>query len=168
MVEPSVATLVAQIIHFLILMTLLTWIAYKPITKALADRQAYIRDTISSAEQHQAEAAKMKAEYQAQLVQARTEAQAIVEKATKLAEQERDEIIRATKDETARLLKQAQTEIQREQEKALVQLRNEVATLSVLAAGKIIGQTIDQKAQEKLVEDFINQLGKKENGGLPC
>jgi F-type H+-transporting ATPase subunit b len=149
-------------------MFLLTWVAYKPITKALADRQAYIHDTISSAEQHQAEAAKMKAEYQAQLVQARTEAQAIVEKATKLAEQERDQIIRETKDETAKLLKQAQAEIQREQEKALMHLRNEVATLSVMAAGKIIGQTIDQKTQEKLIEDFINQIGDKGTGGLPC
>jgi F-type H+-transporting ATPase subunit b len=110
----------------------------------------------------------MKAEYQAQLVQARTEAQAIVEKATKLAEQERDQIIRSTKDEKAKLLKQAQAEIQREQEKALMHLRNEVATLSVLAAGKIIGQTIDQKTQEKLIEDFINQIGDKGTGGLPC
>jgi F-type H+-transporting ATPase subunit b len=162
------ATLIAQIIHFLLLMTILTWVAYKPITQALADRRAYISDTLRAVEEQQAEAAKMKAEYQAQLVQARAEAQALIDKATKIGEQTREQLIRETKEETAKLLKQAQGEIQREREMALVQLRNEVATLSILAAGKIIGQTIDAKAQEKLIEDFINQLDSKGTGGLPC
>lgn len=162
------ATLIAQIIHFLLLMTLLTWVAYKPITKALADRQAYISNAISTAEQQQADAAKLKQDYQALLVQARNEAQGIIDKATKLGDQTREDIIRETKEETAKMLKLAQAEIAREQEKALNDLRNEVATLSVLVAGKIIGQSLDAKVHEKLVQDFISQLDNKGADGLPC
>lgn len=162
------ATFFAQIIHFLLLVAFFTWVAYKPITQALADRQAHIRGTIDAAERQQTEAAKMKEEYQALLVQARTEAQAIIDKATKFGEQTREEIIRETKEETAKMLTLAKSEIAREQEKALADLRNEVATLSVLAAGKIIGQKLDVKAHEKLVDDFIGKLDNKEAGGLPC
>src|SRR6266498_2935726 len=103
-------TLIVQIINFLLLMVFLTWVAYKPITKALADRQAYISDTINTAEQQQADAAKLKQDYQALLVQARNEAQAIIDKATKLGETTREDIIRETKEETTKMLKQAQAE----------------------------------------------------------
>ncbi|HBS60958.1 MAG TPA: ATP synthase F0 subunit B [Firmicutes bacterium] len=162
------ATLFAQIIHFLLLVVVLTWVAYKPITQALADRQTYISSTIDAAEKQQAEAAKMQEEYKALLVQARAEAQSIVDKATKLGEQTREDIIRETKEETAKMLKLAKSEIAREQEKALADLRNEVAALSVLAAGKIIGEKLDAQAHEKLVQNFIGQLDNKGAGGLPC
>ena len=101
------ATLFAQIIHFLLLVVVLTWVAYKPITQALADRQAYISSTVEAAEKQQAEAAKMQEEYKALLVQARAEAQSIVDKATKLGEQSREDIIREAKEETAKMLKLA-------------------------------------------------------------
>lgn len=162
------ATLFAQIIHFLLLMAVLTWVAYKPITQALADRQAYIRDTLDAAERQQAEAMKMREENKALLVQARAEAQAIIDKANKLGEQAREEIIREAKEETAKMLKLAKNEIAWEQEKALADLRKEVTALSVLAAGKIIGQKLDVQAHEKLVQDFIGQLDDKGAGGLPC
>jgi F-type H+-transporting ATPase subunit b len=162
------ATLIAQIIHFLLLMALMTWVAYKPITKALADRQAYVGNTIKVAEQQQADATKMKQEYQALLVHARNEAQAIIDKATKLGEQTRESIIKETKEETTKMLTLAKAEIAREQEKALTDLRNEVATLSVLVAGKIIGQNLDVQAHEKLVQDFISQLDNKGADGLRC
>lgn len=162
------ATLFAQIIHFLLLMVVLTWVAYKPITQALADRQAYIRDTLDAAERQQTEAAKMREENQSLLVQARAEAQAIIDKATKLGEQTREDIIRETKEETAKMLNHAKNEIAWQQEKALADLRKEVAALSVLAAGKIIGEKLDVQAHEKLVQDFIGQLDNKGEGGLPC
>lgn len=161
-------TLVVQIIHFLLLVVILAKVAYKPIMQAMAERQAHISNTISAAEQQQAEAVAMKQEYQALLVQARVEAQAIIDKATKLGEKTREEIIRETKEETAKMLKLAQAEIAREQAKALADLRNEVATLSVMVAGKIINQNLDAQAHDKLVQDFINQLDNKGAGGLTC
>ena len=87
------ATLIAQIINFLLLVALLTKFAYKPLMKALADRQAKIADSLNSAEQERAEAAKLRQEYQQQLLDARTQAQAIVEKAMRLAEQSKEEIL---------------------------------------------------------------------------
>jgi len=162
------ATLIAQIINFLILVGILTKFAYKPLTKALAERQAKIENSIAEAEQQKAAAAALHQEYQEQLASARTQAQAIVDKAIKVAEESKEEIIAAARAEHARLLKVAQEEIDRERERALAEMRSEVVSLSLAAAGKIIGQNLDEQGNAQLVEQFIAQLDEKKIGGLPC
>ena len=85
-------TLIAQIVNFLILVGILTKFAYKPLMKALEDRQKKIADSIDSAERERQEAQQLKLNYQQQLSDARAEAQAIVEKAEKLAEETKEQI----------------------------------------------------------------------------
>lgn len=160
------ATLIAQIINFLILVAILTKVAYKPLMKALADRQARIADSLSTADAERTAAGELKREYQEQLAQARSQAQEIVEKATKLAEQTKDEIIKEARAEHARLLKETQEEITRERERAVADVRNEVVALSIAAAGRIIGQNLDQNANAKLVTDFIDKLDAQKLGGV--
>lgn len=162
------ATLIAQMINFLLLVAILGKFAYKPIMKAMADRQARIAQSMEDAETERASAAELKREYEEQLRQARTQAQAIVDKAMKLAEQTKDEILEEARNEHARLLKAAQAEIAREREQALAQMRNEVVSLSMAAATKIIEQNLDEKANAKLVNDFIEKLDREKIGGLPC
>jgi len=162
------ATLIAQIINFLILVAILSKVAYKPIMKALADRQERIESSIVQAEREKSEAEKLKREYQEQLALARSEAQNIVEKATRLAEVTKDEILTAARAEHAKLLKEAQEEINRERQRALSELRGEVVALSMAAASKIIEKNLDAEVNGKLVTDFIAKLDDKKIGGLPC
>jgi F-type H+-transporting ATPase subunit b len=162
------ATLIAQIINFLILLAILSKVAYKPLMKALADRQAKIAESLETAERERASAEELKREYQAQLAAARTQAQEIVDKAVKLAEQTKEEILEEARAENARLLKTAQEEIARERDRALAEMRNEVVALSVLAAEKVIARNLDAETNGKLVTDFIEKLDKEKIGGLPC
>lgn len=162
------ATLIAQIINFLILVAILTKVAYKPLMQALADRQAKIADSLETAEQEKQAAEKLRQEYLAQLAEARTQAQAIVEKAAKLAEQTKEQMLKEAREESARLLKATQEEIARERDLAIAELKGEVVTLAVAAASKIIAQNMDDTANAKIVDDFINNLDGKKIGGLPC
>ena len=162
------ATLIAQIINFLILVAILTKVAYKPLMQALADRQAKIADSLETAEKEKQAAEKLKQEYLAELSEARTQAQAIVEKAAKLAEQTKEEMLKEAREESARLLKATQEEIARERERAIAELKGEVVTLAVAAASKIIAQNMDETANAKIVDEFINNLDGKKIGGLPC
>lgn len=162
------ATLIAQIINFLLLVVILTKVAYKPLMKALEERKARIEDSIKQADSAKQEAEELKREYQEQLAKARAEAQNIVEKAARLAEQTREEILNAARAEHAKLLKEAQEEISRERERALAELRGEVVALSMAAATKIIEKNLDAETNSKLVADFINKLDDKKIGGLPC
>lgn len=162
------ATLIAQIINFLILVALFKAFAYKPLMKALEERRIRIAENIEAAEKNKLAAEELRKEYQANLAEARIQAQAIVEKATKQAEVNAEEILEQAKVESARILKAAQEEIVREQERALESMRKEVVSLSVLAAGKIIATNMDAEANDKLVNDFIEKLDDKKMGGLPC
>lgn len=162
------ATLLAQIINFFILLFLLTKLAWKPLLAAIEERQARIANNIESAERDRAAAEQMKADYQSQMQQAKSDAQAIVDKAMKLAEDAKTEIIASAREEHARLLAAAQEQIARERQQALEDIRNEVVVLSLAAATKVIGHSVDERVNAKLVDEFISKLDDAKQGGLPC
>lgn len=162
------ATLVAQIINFLILVAILTKVAYKPLMKMLDERKRAIEGSIANAQKEREEAAELKAMYKAQLANARTEAQAIVAKAERTAKESRDAILADAKREQARMLAAAREEIALEQKRALESIRREVVTLSTMAASKIVAENLDAQANSALVDAFIRELDKEKSGGLPC
>lgn len=157
------ATLLAQIVDFIILLIFLRLVAYKPLMKLLQDRSDHIANTIAAAEQERQQAEQLRAGYEAEMRRAREQAQEIIQKATKAGEEQALEIIENAKKEAARIKDAAMTDIQREKEKAVAELRDQVASLSILVAGKIINQKLNDEIQHKMVQDFI-----KEAGGLPC
>ena len=156
-------TIVAQILNFLILVLILKFVAYKPVMKMLKEREEKIARSIDAAE-----ADELLAEYNKQLADARIKAQEIVDKAMKRAQEERDASVAETRREIEQMRKAAKEDIARERERAAMQLRGEMVALSMQAAGKIIAANMDNKTNEKLVSDFIDQLDKDKMGGLPC
>lgn len=161
-------TLVAQILNFLILVAILRAVAYKPILKMLKAREDKIAKSISAAETDEQKAKQLLEEYHAHLADARIKAQEIVDKAIKRAQDEHDASVAQTKQEIEQMRKAAEEDIARERERAVLQLRAEMVSLSMQAASKIVAANMDNKANEKLVSDFINQLDKDKMGGLPC
>ena len=162
------ATLFAQIINFLILVAILTKVAYKPLVKVLADRKQRIEDSIAAADQDKLLAEQFRQELERNLAAARTQAQAIIDKAEKFAAVKREEEIEQTRLECARLLASAQDEISRERDQAIADMRSEVVTLSLAAASKIMGENMTSAANSKLVESFITKLDETKPGSLPC
>ena len=79
-------TLVAQIVNFIILLLLLTKLAYKPLLKAMAERRARIANDLEAAEKERQAAEQLRQEYQQQMQEARAQAQAIIDKSVKTAE----------------------------------------------------------------------------------
>jgi len=157
------ATILMQMFNFLLLLVLLRLVAYKPLLKVLEERQKYVANTIAHAENQRAEAEKIKAEYEAEMRRAREQAQAIIERATKAGEEQALNIIAQAKAEAERIKEGALADIQREREKAIAELRDQVASLALLVAGKVIKETLDVQAHERLVQDAIKEVGQ-----LPC
>lgn len=162
------ATLIAQIINFLILVALLAKVAYKPLINVLEERKTRIESQMAAAEQEKLQAETLRQENERLLSEARAQAQSIVDKAVKLAEKSKEDIILEARKEQERLIKAAQEEISREKDAALAQMRAEMVSVSLAAATKIIGDNLDQEKNAKLVTDFINQLDREKIGGLPC
>ncbi|MDU2063663.1 MAG: F0F1 ATP synthase subunit B [Sporomusaceae bacterium] len=162
------ATLIAQIINFLILVAILTKVAYKPLVGMLNERQQKIASGLETAEKERAAAEALKQDLERQLAAARSQAQTIIDKAEKFAAAKRDEELEVTRQECAKLLKNAQEEISRERDKAINEMRQEVVALSLAAASKIISENMTNEANAKLVANFIDKLDETKTGGLPC
>jgi F-type H+-transporting ATPase subunit b len=159
--------MLAMILNFVIVLLLLTKFAWNPLLKILAERQARIAGQIEAAGEERMAAEKLRADYQQQMQNAKSDAQAIVDKAMKMADNTKEDIIASAREEHARLLENAQENIARERQQAMEDIRSEVVAISVAAAAKIIGQSVDEKINAKLVDDFITRLNTEKQGGTP-
>lgn len=157
-------TLLAQFINFFILVAILAKFAYKPILKVMQERQERIANDLEGAEKARISAEQLEIKYKEQLTAARREAQAIVDKAAKQAEVQTQAQLAEVREQIAREKTQAQAEIIREREKAMRELRQEVVSLSVAVAGKVIGKNIDAGANSGLIHEAIEKLDSKSVG----
>lgn len=162
------ATLVAQMLNFLILVVVLRLVAYKPIVKMLEERSQRIAGSIRKADEDAAAAEATLKEYKAQLATARAKAQEIMDKAEKRAQDEHAEKIQATKAEIKQMKDNAQEQLQRERSQAVEALKGQMVALSMAAAQKIVSRNMDAAENEALVSEFIEQLDKDKIGDLPC
>ena len=156
-----------MMLNFAIVLLLLTKFAWNPLLKVIAERQARIAGQIEAADQERAAAEKLRAEYQQQMQNAKGDAQSIMDKAMRQADNTKEEIVASAREEHARLLEAAQEKIARERQQALEDIRSEVVAISVAAAAKVIGQSVDEKVNARLVDDFITQLDARKQGGTP-
>lgn len=148
-----------QVANFLILLFILKKFAYKPLLNMLDERKKSIEDAINNAETAKVEAEKLRKDYEARLAEAKQEAQDVIAKATKLGEEMKKDIVTNAQTEATKAIQRAQEEIAREKDQAIAALRDEVAILAVMAAGKVLGKAVSVEDHQKLVKDFVAEVG---------
>lgn len=154
------ATIIAQILNFLILVVLLRAVAYKPVARLLQQRSDKIRNDLEQADADRKAAEQTLSQYKAQLADAQKKAQAIVEKANVTARQEHDAAVAETRKEIERMKISAQAEIENERNRAFEEMKSQIVSLSLAAAGKVVSKNVDTKENDKLVNEFISSLNK--------
>jgi F-type H+-transporting ATPase subunit b len=149
--------LIALVVNFIILFVLLSFFAYKPITKMLEDRQAKIRESMEQAEKIRQETARSEEEIKAHLEQARKDGQGVIAQATQIGERLKEEAKESARQEAQVLVDKARGEIQRERDKSIEELRAEFADIAILAAEKVINETIDKKKHRKIIDEVLKE-----------
>ncbi|MEC2112105.1 F0F1 ATP synthase subunit B [Bacillus stercoris] len=149
-----------QLLAMLILLALLKKYALGPLLNIMKQREDHIAGEITSAEAKNKEAQQLIEEQRVLLKEARQESQTLIENAKKLGEKQKEEIIQAARAESERLKEAARTEIVKEKEQAVSALREQVASLSVMIASKVIEKELDEQAQEKLIQDYLKEVGE--------
>jgi len=155
----NVHDMIWAIINFIILVAILNKFLYKPILGVLDARKQDIKNKLDEAADARNEAVQVKEEYTREMQNARQEAQDIITKATKLAEESKSGILNEARAESEKVIKKAQEEIRLEKEKAKAELRNEVASLAVLAAGRVLERTIQPEDHEQMIRQFVQEVG---------
>jgi F-type H+-transporting ATPase subunit b len=156
--EPGL--MIWTVISFVILLILLWRVAYKPITGALKKREETIRNTLEEAKKNRESAEALVEKYEAQIAQARDEAQKILAEGKMLGENVRKEIIQKAHEEANQIVKRAQEEIGFQKEKALMELKERIADLTIMAASKVVAKTLDKKDHEQLLEEYVSKVGE--------
>jgi F-type H+-transporting ATPase subunit b len=146
-------------LNFIVFFAIIWTFALKPVSKILSDRQGRIEQGLKDAEQARRDRESAEAERVATLGEARREANDILVRAQKVAQDTRDADIAATREELERLRVRAAAEIEAEKTRAIADVRAEVADLALLAAGKVVGETMSDERQRRLVEEFIRSSG---------
>ena len=148
------------ILTFLLLFFLLTKFAWKPLLKALAEREEKIRSSLEKADEAQQKLERLGAEGEEIIGKARAEAQSIVSDGKKASEKVRGEIETKAKEKANTIVAQAEKQITAEKEKAISEIRSEVAALSIQIAEKLIRKNLSQKDNMALINESLDKARK--------
>lgn len=154
-------SMIYSIIMFIILFVLLRKYAFGPLMGVMEKRANEIEESLEHAKKERETAEQLLAEQRAELEQARKDAKTILDNARVTSEKQAAEIIRTAKEETEQMKTVARKEIDREREKAIEAFRTEVGKLSILLAGKVIENEIDENKQKQLIDNYLEEVGAK-------
>jgi len=151
-------TVIVELITFLVMLAILARWVYPEIVRLAEARQRVVSEQLKEAEQSRADAEERLKEAEAKLADARKTAQSVIDAANKSGEQLRQELRQKAEEESRRTVEAARKEIEAERDEAVRSVRREVSELVVAATEKVIGETLDDEGQRKLIDRAIAEV----------
>jgi F-type H+-transporting ATPase subunit b len=153
--EFSIGLFFWQTIIFILLIFLLKKYAWKPILDAVNEREEGIKNALLSAEKAKEEMASLQSDNEETLKKARAERDSLLKEAREIKQQLIDDAKNEAQSEAKKIISQAQETIQNEKKAAISDLKNQVASLSIDIAEKVLKEKLsDDKTQMNLVKDL--------------
>ena len=149
---------IATIGVFLIVFPLIESFYLNPLKDSILNRTQALQQTFEEAENLRAAMTATKADYEARLVETEASAREQIQTEIKKAQELRKSIQAEASAKADELLVKAREEIASERDRALVDMRVHVATLSLLATEKILGENMDNERNRKLIDEFIDNV----------
>ena len=146
------------LVCFLIVFLVLRRFGFAQIQKIIDERRDRIHRSIEQAEQARDEAARLLDEHRAMIVQARGQAEEILEDARKVAESQRERLHGELESDRARRLAETERQITSETERALAQIKNEIAELALITTAKVTGKLLTPEDHRRLIDSAVEEL----------
>jgi F-type H+-transporting ATPase subunit b len=160
--EFSIGLFFWQTIIFILLIFLLKKYAWKPILDAVNEREEGIKNALLSAEKAKEEMASLQSDNEETLKKARSERDSLLKEAREIKQQLIDDAKNEAQSEAKKIISQAQETIQNEKKAAISDLKNQVASLSIDIAEKVLKEKLsDDKTQMNLVKDLVKDVTLK-------
>jgi len=152
-------TFIAQICNLFIQVWLIKKFLFKPIREILEKRKAKADAEILDAAKAKEEALAMKTEYEQNMLEAKNKAGDILASAQKTATLQSEEIIREANAQAVQIKTKAERDIEQEKRKAVNEIKDEIGSMAMEIAGKVIEREVSAKDHTKLIDEFINKVG---------
>lgn len=155
LLTPSFGLLIWTLLAFLIVLFILKKFAWKPILNSLKERENTIADSLATAEKVKAEMAQLKSENEALLAKAREERAQLLKEARDTKDKIINEAKEQAKVEANKIVIDAQAAIQQQKMAAITEVKNQVGTLVIDVAEKVLRRELSNKPDQ---ENYIRQL----------
>ena len=157
--------LLFSVITVLVLYGILKHFFFEKVHFFMMERQAHVEEQLTHAEETHKKAEVLLEEYSQLLANVEEEKRRILKDAKVMADQRALDIIADAKEEAGEIMSQAHKKIELEEEKAVVQLRKEIASLAVMAAERIMEKDLADSGQEEIVDKVLEEAaeGKWQN-----
>ncbi len=166
LVLPAIPELIWGFVAFLMVLFVLSRVAFPKIRQGLEAREQQIQTNLEEAERARNEAQTQLQEYRAQLAEARGEANRIIEEARQQAEQVRKDLTARAERDAEAIVGRAQEQIEAERKRTVQELQGTIATMSIDLAEKIVGRSLDGNTQREFVDAYIREVaGMPADGG---
>ena len=156
-IEPKLV--ITQIIGFAILLWIMNRLLYKPLFGTLAQRQADIKATYDQLDADRDRMEATRREYEQRLANIEAEARERIQAAVKEAQALRDNLVADAQQQAETIVTQGRNDSERERQAAFAEMRQQIVSLAIAAAGKVVGENLNDARQTKLVDDFIGSVG---------
>ena len=143
--------------NLFILYIILKKFFWEKIRKFMKDREDAVRDAFDSAEAMNRRADEKMRNYSARIANVEEEGREIIRQARAQADVQAQEILDEARQQASELMAKTERNIELEKAKAMEEMRQEIGTLALMAAEKIVGREIEGIGQEKIVDDVIDQ-----------
>lgn len=161
LLTPSFGLLVWMLIGFGLLVFILVKFAWPVITKSIAQREEYIETQLAEAEKIKSELANLSKKHDEMMAQTKAERDQILGDARKISERMYEEAKIKANNEATALIEDAKKAINFEKMKAIIDVKNEIANLSIDIAEKLIRKELsDKDKQNQLVEDWMKDINQ--------
>ena len=160
----NLPVLLIQLVNFTFLLLVLRLFVYKPILKMLDERRERIREGLNAADRGREQAIEAERRAQEQIEEARREGQTIIQNAQQVSQRLQEDGRQQAQQQAEVLLERARSEIQLARDAAIAELRREFADLTISAAEKVIGQSLDRDAHQRLIEQALAESTFRETG----
>ena len=153
-------TFIAQICNLFIQLYLIKRFLLKPINAVLEKRKEMASAEIKEAEKAKEEARAIKEEYEQNMAVSKEKANTLLANAQKSASLQSEEMIQEANKQAAAIKAKAESDIAQEKKKAVNELKGEIGGMAMEIAGKVIEREISEKDHEKLIDEFISNVGE--------
>jgi F-type H+-transporting ATPase subunit b len=157
LVLPDIGLVFWNTVAFLGLLVVLGKFAWKPMLKAISDREKGIEDSLAKADKMKADLTAMQNENEALLAKAREERAGMIKDAKETADKMVTDAKDKAKQEYERIISDAQVAITQQKNAALTEVKNQVGSLVVEVAEKILRKELSNKAEQ---ESYIKQIAE--------
>jgi F-type H+-transporting ATPase subunit b len=161
---PAIGTVFWTTLIFGLFFFLLSKFAWKPILGAVKARDEIIKSSLESAEKAREDMKRLQADNESILKKAREERENILKDARDIRDKMINEAKGKASDEAEKLIEKARQSIEREKDKALSEIHEQVAYLSVEIASKLMGEKLKESEQQnKLISSYLKDIEKNKN-----